>query len=360
MTPIRISPVAELAAGQLEKGFFEPGRLGFEVDDVEAEAAGRGEDLAAGAVARQGELQQGPVLLEARRVVVEQRGDLCERGAEPEQQGARTDPPHQGGGAVEGDDLAVVHDRDALAHRLRLLEVVGGQQHRGPLAVDFPHELPQGVAQLHVDPGGRLVEDQQARLVDQGLGHHQASLQAAGELVHRLLQVRTEIEALDQQLAPGLVGGVAVVAGVEAQGVVDVEKVVDHDLLVHDADQAAGEAVVAAVVVAEDADLPGVDAGDAGDHVDGGALAGPVGAEQAEDFALLDEERDVVDGFVRGVALGEVADIEGGSHEANYRPPLLGRQAPQGLSSDAAASVSARSLSSRRLPNRRATTMPTS
>ncbi len=45
-------------------------------------------------------------------------------------------------------------------------------------------------------------------------------------------------------------------------------------------------------------------------HMHGGALAGTVGAEQAEDLAGPDLERQVVDGDARAVALHDVGNDE--------------------------------------------------
>jgi hypothetical protein len=51
---------------------------------------------------------------------------------------------------------------------------------------------------------------------------------------------------------------------------------------------------------------------EAGDHFDGGAFAGTVGAEIAEDVMRFDAEGNVGDGGDAGVAFGEVFDFEHG------------------------------------------------
>lgn len=48
-------------------------------------------------------------------------------------------------------------------------------------AVEFGEERPHRPAQLDVHAGGGLVENQQARLMDQRPGDHQTTLHAAGE-----------------------------------------------------------------------------------------------------------------------------------------------------------------------------------
>src|SRR5437868_10604692 len=45
-------------------------------------------------------------------------------------------------GRALGDDLAVVDDRDTVAQRVRLVEVVRGEEHRGAALVHPPHLVP--------------------------------------------------------------------------------------------------------------------------------------------------------------------------------------------------------------------------
>ena len=49
-------------------------------------------------------------------------------------------------------------------------------------------------------------------------------------------------------------------------------------------------------------------------HADGRGLAGAVGAQEAEDLALLDVERDAVDGREVAEALGEAVELDRGRH----------------------------------------------
>ena len=64
-------------------------------------------------------------------------------------------------GRVERHDSARLQHGNAVAEGLGFLEVVGGQNDRGPLGVQAPEEFPHRAADLDVDAGGRLVEDQQ-------------------------------------------------------------------------------------------------------------------------------------------------------------------------------------------------------
>ncbi len=67
---------------------------------------------------------------------------------------------------VESEDLAVVHDRDAVAELVRLLHVVGRQHDRLALAVQLAEDLPQREAALRVEPGRGLVHEEHRGAVE--------------------------------------------------------------------------------------------------------------------------------------------------------------------------------------------------
>ena len=126
-------------------------------------------------------LQQADLLRanrEAAAVALEQVGDADETGDEL-----------AGGALVDLDrrpellDAAVVDHHQAVAHRQRLLLVVGDEDERdADLALD-PLELELHLlAQLEVERAERLVEQQHVRLVDDRAGERDALALSAGEL----------------------------------------------------------------------------------------------------------------------------------------------------------------------------------
>src|SRR4051794_35497110 len=74
-------------------------------------------------------------------------------------------PPLEGGRGIEGDDLALIHDRDAVAE-LGLVHVVRGHEDRDVLR---PPELldvaPDRAARLRVEADRGLVEEEHPRRV---------------------------------------------------------------------------------------------------------------------------------------------------------------------------------------------------
>jgi len=100
---------------------------------------------------------------------------------------------------VERGDLAEVHDRDAVAQPLGLVEVVGGQQDRhvvpGAQARDDVEQL---VADPRIQADGRLVEEEHARRGDQRAGDLQPAALTAAVAAHRAVDERAQAERLDE------------------------------------------------------------------------------------------------------------------------------------------------------------------
>ena len=62
-----------------------------------------------------------------------------------------------------GDDLRLVHDDQPVAQLLGLVHVVGGEHQRHAALLEPEQPVPQQVAGLRVEAGGRLVEQQDRR-----------------------------------------------------------------------------------------------------------------------------------------------------------------------------------------------------
>ena len=113
-------------------------------------------------------------------------------------------------GRVEGEDRAVVDDRDPVAELVGLLHVVRGEEDRLPVVVQLAEDLPQGDAALRVEAGGRLVEEQDRRAVHDRPGHHEALGHAARERHHRGAGAVGEAELLEQSRSASALAASAV------------------------------------------------------------------------------------------------------------------------------------------------------
>ena len=72
---------------------------------------------------------------------------------------------HQRGLVIHHHQLALVDHADAVGHLLGLLDVMGGENDGDAIGAQAPHHLPHVAAQLHIHPGGGLIQEQDARLV---------------------------------------------------------------------------------------------------------------------------------------------------------------------------------------------------
>ena len=80
---------------------------------------------------------------------------------------------------VQGEDLAVIHDRHPVTELVGFFHVVGRQHDGLPLGVEVTQEIPQGQTALWVKSCCRLVEEEDGRSVKDGPRHHEPLRHAA-------------------------------------------------------------------------------------------------------------------------------------------------------------------------------------
>jgi hypothetical protein len=83
-------------------------------------------------------------------------------------------------GGARGDHQAVVDDHDLVRQLVGLVQVLGGEQQRGPLGHQRPDDVPHPQPPPRVQAGGRLVQEEHPRPADQAGGQVQPPLHAAG------------------------------------------------------------------------------------------------------------------------------------------------------------------------------------
>jgi hypothetical protein len=234
------------------------------------------------------------------------------------------------------DHPAGVHDRHLVGQLGHHAEVVGDHDHRHPqLLLEPLDDLEDLRLDGHVERGGGLVGDQQARLVDQRHGDHRPLAHAAGELVRVVVQPPARVGDADHVehlrralaallLARAVVGAVGL-HQLLAHGVVRMHR--RQRVLEDHRDVVAAQRPQALVahgedVVAVEADLAAqrrvARAGQAHHREARDALPGARFAHDAQRPALLDAERHAVDG-VHDPVLGreldpQVVDLEQGAH----------------------------------------------
>ena len=234
---------------------------------------------------------------------------------------------HLGDGAG-GDDPAAVHDGQPVGELLGLLQIVGGEQHRGALGAQLADQPPDGGPGLRVEAGAGLVQEEHLGAAEQGHREVEPAPFAAGQLLDPDAGPVAEADQLqglrDRAGAAGHPGpGAAGLRGGELTG--------EAALLEHDADPRPDGGALLEGVVAEHPDGAAAGRGQPLDELQGGGLAGAVGAEQGEQLAAADGEVDAADGVVLGgagaVVAVQVGDLDhavaGAAGLARFHAPSL-------------------------------------
>ena len=185
---------------------------------------------------------------------------------------------------AQGDDLALVDDRDAIAEPFGLVHVVGGEKN-GPAA--FPqaaNDVPELAARLWVQARGGLVEEEQLRVADQRNGNREPLLLTAGKLFDQGVGL-----GLQRDPSDGLVDAQSgtVETAKDDQQLAHRLLVGEPRLLQRHADSLTDRRRVAPPPPTEDLDLARSGLVESLENLDGRRLARAVGAKQAEALANL-------------------------------------------------------------------------
>ena len=159
-----------------------------------------------------------------------------------------------------------------------------------------------------VEPGGRLVEEQELGVADEAEGHVESALLATREGLDPGAGLLGEPDQPDDlvDLARG-----AVVAGVHPQHLGHREVGVDGGLLEHDADPFAQVEAAVSWVGAQDRHRAGVARPVALEDLHERGLAGAVGSEHGQHLALVDMEVDALQGLEAAVGLPQPTHLDG-------------------------------------------------
>ena len=235
----------------------------------------------------------------------------------------RAVPAHQRRRRADVDEPAVVDDRHAVAQPLGLFHQVGGQEHGLAAGAHAAHQFPDGAAGLRVESGGQLVEEHHLRVVDERQGDQQPLLLAARQRHEPGVALVAQAELLEQAVA---VDGGAVERCPQPDGLAHRDALLELRLLQLHADPLLQRPHVAHRIEPQHADDAAVGRAQPFDALHRGGLAGAVGADEAEDLALVDVEAHTVDRDGAAVGLAEILDADDGvaGHEAGG--PIVSRR----------------------------------
>src|SRR2546425_6843661 len=200
--------------------------------------------------------------------------------------------PEEGGAAL-------VHDQQVVREDLRFVEVVRGQENRRALPRELPQHVPDRTPAEGIQADRGLVEEQHLRVRDHGHRDDETLTKTAGQVRCELVAVLPQAEVLHDLLSSfaGLGSRLPADETEVEDVVVGRQEHLRPRLLRHHGDVRADRLRLGEHVVAEDgcAADGGLELG--GEDSQEGRLPRAVAAEQAEDFALLDREGNVLEGF---------------------------------------------------------------
>ena len=204
----------------------------------------------------------------------------------------------------------------APAHAVDHGRVVRGDDHGRPRAVDAVQQLHDPDRGLGIEVAGRLVGQQQRRVVDERARHRDALLLAAGELVGEVVQLgrqagqAQDVRHLGADLLARAAGDLQRIGDVVVHGAVGQQLEVleddpevapeERDLLARDLGQ----------VAPGDADRPGRRLELLDEQAHDGRLARPRRADEEDELAAPDRERGVVETHPVVVALADAAELD--------------------------------------------------
>src|SRR5262249_23800529 len=181
------------------------------------------------------------------------------------------------------------------------------------LVTQLLEQLPDHAAALGIETGGGLVEEEDARPVDESASDLETAAHAARISPRRLVAPIPPADRL-QQLARALAALLLrhfVEAAVEIQALPCRQIAVHRVGLRNDADLVAHLVGVFRHVVAHDERAPRGRPDERREHADERALAGAVRSQDAEDLVALDLEDEIVVGREVAELLGQVLDRNG-------------------------------------------------
>ena len=202
-------------------------------------------------------------------------------------------------GRALGDDHAPVDDPDAVGEDVGLLEVLRREKDGRALLAGEPLDLvPERGPRLHVQAGRRLVEKEDARVVQQREGEVEAALHAARVGLGLAVGGVGEADALEQLVAaPRALGARdALQPALQAHVLAAGQHRIERDVLQRDADRGAHLGALRGDVEAGDGGAAGGRRQQRREDLHRRRLARAVGSEEAVDLARRDVQIDPVDG----------------------------------------------------------------
>ena len=163
-----------------------------------------------------------------------------------------------------------------------------------------------------IHAGGGLIQDQQMRVVDQGVGQAQALLHATGQRVHIGVTLVSKLDQFQQLTghAAAHVPVQTVAPGIEVQVLPDLQVPVHAEEVRHVSDQPPCLCRLPENGYAVHDGGTGNGPQERGQDPHGGGLSGAVGADKAVELSVPDGHAQVIQGHVLSIGHGKFRDFK--------------------------------------------------
>ena len=214
-------------------------------------------------------------------------------------------------------NLAASNDRDAIRDRLNLAQFVGDEHDRCALILQLPHDLHELIGFLRREHRRGLVENKNLGAARKRLDDLDSLLRTDGEIFDLCVRVDVEAEALGDfahlraclvEVEEGALRRLVAERHVFRNG----EDRDEHEVLVHHADTGghsiSGAREMHGLII--DKNLAAVGLIEPVQNVHEGGLTRAVFAEERMNFALVDDQVNVVIGYERAEHLRDASQFE--------------------------------------------------
>ena len=209
----------------------------------------------------------------------------------------------------------MVDDGHPVAEAIRLLHVVGGEQHRSAAGAESGDDLPDLAPRLRIEPGGGLVQEQNLGVPHQGAGQGEALLLASRKLPDPGARLLLQLDQAQRFLggAPG-----PEEAPEEEEHLPHRQLLGKLGLLELDSDPLPNLTLPLVPCEPQDLHFPRFRGEKPLEDLHGRGLAGAVGAEKAEAFSPAHLETDAGKGDDVFVPLDEIPAAQGDVGHAQF------------------------------------------
>src|SRR5579885_2281731 len=192
---------------------------------------------------------------------------------------------------------SVVDNQQAWAERLYIIHIMSRNQNScAALSVDMQQKFANTRLGYHIQADGRLIQVEQLWIMQQGRREIAAHTLAKRKLAHRRINKLIQIEQFAQtgQVSSMTLCWYAIEITQEAQGIDQGQIPPELSTLAKDyADVRGHLTALVQRIEASHTHLTGAGHENAGQHFHRGAFACPVGTNQPDNFARLDQQREV-------------------------------------------------------------------